>query len=299
MASESNTSNVMVNGQIAYIRKTGSMTNHGVIEINDTSVVHNYSEGYVAPTSVVHGTDLADTTEYTQCETDMENYLGEHWVENPNERTIITNSNVIKTMLATGETNMRTLKNSISDGGELEYIESTGTQYIATSYYPNGNTKYEISYTNSSVNGIVFGAYNNTWTNGSGYYTNVGSNAMSYRHYNSNDNTYVRSSARELVVMDKGSLTINGTQCLNTTTKTFTIDRPLFIFAGNMGGNVEQPVKMRLQYFKIYEGDTLLLHLVPFEDVNGTACLHDKVNNIFYYNAGTGAFIPGPKIVAL
>lgn len=114
MASESATSNVLLTGQSAYVKKNGSMVNHGTIERpNALSAYSLTTEGYIGPNSVLHGTDLADTTEYEQCEAIMKSYLGENWEEDPQERTIITNSNKIKNMLLPGEINMQNLVNSI------------------------------------------------------------------------------------------------------------------------------------------------------------------------------------------
>lgn len=113
MVSESTTSNVMLTGQSAYIKKNGSMVDRGTIEIPNALTSHSYGEGYIGPNSVIHGTDLADTSEYQQCEMAMEDYLQDHWQEISGERTIITNSNVIKQMLLPGEINMQNLVNSI------------------------------------------------------------------------------------------------------------------------------------------------------------------------------------------
>lgn len=100
MASETKTENVMLTGQSAYFKKNGSMVNHGKIEISDTNTKsYSYSEGYVAPNSVIHGTDLANTSEYEACEVAMETYLENYWETKPDERTLVTNSNVIKDLL--------------------------------------------------------------------------------------------------------------------------------------------------------------------------------------------------------
>ena len=99
MTSESGTSNVLLTGQSAYFKKTGSMVNHGTVERNNALTTYSLSEGYIGPDSVVHGTDLADTQEYIACENEMKTYLGNDWEEVSGERTIITNSNNIKERL--------------------------------------------------------------------------------------------------------------------------------------------------------------------------------------------------------
>lgn len=116
MASESTTSNVLLTGQSAYTKKNGSMVNHGTIERQNALSAYSLpSSGYVGPNSILHGTDLEDTTEYIECELEMHSYLGENWEDTPvsNEQLIVTNSNKIKNMLLPGETNMQTLASSI------------------------------------------------------------------------------------------------------------------------------------------------------------------------------------------
>lgn len=115
MASYTTTENIMLTGQSAYFKKNGSMTNHGIVERQNALSAYSLGEGYVAPNSVVHGTDLGDTTEYIQCENAMKDYLGVNWEDTPvdDERLIVTNSNVIKNMLLPGEINMQNIVNSI------------------------------------------------------------------------------------------------------------------------------------------------------------------------------------------
>ncbi|MBR2492016.1 MAG: hypothetical protein IKB64_00930 [Paludibacteraceae bacterium] len=179
---------------------------------------------------------------------------------------------------------------------ELEYIQSSGSQYIDTGIYPDGTTKYELKIKNSTRNGVLFGAYNTTWETGSGLYTNVATSGQyDWVHYNSNTNTTHVSERDADILIDKGRLTINGTMYLNAATKSFTTNRTLYIFAGNMNGKVEQPTAYQLCYFKIYNSDILVRDFIPVSDINGTVCLFDKVTKSYFYNIGSGTFIAGPE----
>lgn len=176
----------------------------------------------------------------------------------------------------------------------VEYIESTGTQYIDTGYCPNGNTRYELKIKNNSRNGVLFGAYNTTWETGSGLYTNVATSGQhDWLHYNSNTNTGHTSEVNNEILMDKGRLIINGGTYLTAETKTFTVNKPLYIFAGNMGGVLEQPTAYQLYYFKIYDNNVLVRDFKPCKDGVGVYCLYDKVEKRYYYNQGTGSFLGG------
>lgn len=179
----------------------------------------------------------------------------------------------------------------------IDYIESTGIQYIDTGFYPTGNTRYELKIQNNTKAGVLFGAYNSTWTNGSGFYTNIGtSNNVDFVHYNSNTATTHISSSEYEMVIDKGVTTIDDTEYANIATKSFTVTRPLYIFAGNMGGALEQPTAYRLCYFKIYDNDVLVRDFKPIRDTEGIYGLYDSVTNGCYYNRGSGSFI-GPGYI--
>lgn len=179
---------------------------------------------------------------------------------------------------------------------ELKYIESTGTQYINTGYYPNGNSGYKLKISDGNSNGVVFGAYNSTWTNGNGFYTNIknSSHRWEYYHYASNSQTSYKSTSTEVIEINKGVVVINNTQVLALSSKSFTVNRPLYVFAGNMNGSVTEAVKCRLYYFEIYDNDVKIMSLIPMrrnrDDVVG---MYDQVSNVFYINSGTGKFIAG------
>ena len=109
MASYSGTENIMLSGQIAYFRKTGGMTNHGTLNLTNALTAKSYSEGYIGPDSILHGTDLAETTDYVTAESNMKEYLDTNWVEIEGERTIVSNSQVIQTALAPGIADMQSI----------------------------------------------------------------------------------------------------------------------------------------------------------------------------------------------
>ncbi len=174
----------------------------------------------------------------------------------------------------------------------IEYIQSSGTQYIDTGYKPNGNTKYSLTSSSVSSAGVMFGAYNSTWTDGSGYYSNAG-NSPDWVHYYANTNTQYTMSGAYNLVIDKGKVTINNTQYLNQSTKSFSVTRNLYIFAGNTAGSLTQPTSYKLYSMKIYTNNVISRDFIPVLDSNNVACLYDKVTGGFFYNQGTGTFTAG------
>ncbi len=181
---------------------------------------------------------------------------------------------------------------------ELEYIQSTGTQYIDTGIKPDGNTRVVAKWTNGTNNGVIFGAYNGDWTAGYGLYQNAASSSGTYwRHYFSNDNTNKVRVTPAVLDMNKGTFIFNNETIYTTATKSNTTSYSMYIFAGNWNGSrVEQKTSLSLWYFQIYDNDTLVRDFVPAKRIaDNTICLYDKVSNAFFTNQGTGVFTAGPE----
>ena len=179
---------------------------------------------------------------------------------------------------------------------QVDYISSTGTQYIDTGFYPTGDTRYDIKFTNCITSGVLFGAYNNTWTDGYGLYTNIGTKGYYYVHYNSNTQVNLTSTAAGTVILDRGVARINSsTFTINANVLNTSVMYPLYILAGNMDGRVEQPVICDLYYFRIYTSAGLQRDYVPVvRRADGKAGLYDRVTGEFYTSASSADFVSAP-----
>lgn len=304
MASENKTENVMLNGQSAYFKKSGSMTNHSTVELENALSSHSYSEGYIGPNSILHGTDLAETTEYTQCEAIMKNYLGDNWEENENERTIITNSNKIKSMLEPGETNMQKLKDNVTfDGTELEYIQGTGTQYITTDYIPNVNSRIELVYGdasayNSSTTAVVLSA-STVLSNTYRYLLGIYDSAFAWSGTSSSSHFSFGSSSRSgkhTLSIHNNIIVLDGETVLNNSSTTFNNLTYLSLWGCTANLSSNYLGRFKLYSCKIYEGDAIVRHFIPCKDVDGVVCLYDKITKTYFYNKGSDTFNAGPAL---
>ena len=305
MASENKNENVMLTGQTAYFKKNGSMTNLGVIERpNALSAYSMTTEGYVASGSILHGTDLADTNEYIECENVMRNYLGENWQEVENERTIITNSNVIKNMLLPGETNMQSLANSIVPDPTLDYtlldwVETKGNNYITlgtTATTGSGVVGFDLDFmpldSFSDVNAIkyIFGKF---YTNNSRNYfvLQLDSSTTHNRFYNYADQSYrdaklIQGQRQQMSLHDKVLTFPDGTtetlSNVTSSTGTVKIGMSRTIVANGYA-------KVRVYGVKTYNSvGTMLRNCIPVRNnLTGQAKLFDLVSNVYMYNTGT------------
>lgn len=181
---------------------------------------------------------------------------------------------------------------------ELEYIQSTGTQYIDTGFKANNNTHVlmdsEFLETPSS-NTALFGA--RTSANNKNY-------AMLFipSYFRSDYNTsYTQTwsiSAKIRRIYDKNKQTtrIDGDNQSYSNVK-FQTDYNLTLFAINAAGTVLWFASMRLFSCKIYDNGTLIRDFIPCKNAAGVIGLYDLVNSKFYANAGKGVFTAGQEVV--
>ncbi len=192
---------------------------------------------------------------------------------------------------------------------QLDWIQSSGTQWINTGYSPNVNTKIEASFNTCTRRnwGVYFGCSTddeardgvqvrwysgnnrlNAWF-GSGDYTKEGSIDVA-------QNTDVT------VTLERGLFTLNG-KTATLTAQSVPDANPLYLFAGyclhTQGGAAEtidtanhvyRPQAMRLYSFKVSEAGVMKRDFVPCCNATGEAGLWDRVEGRFYGNQGTGTF---------
>lgn len=184
----------------------------------------------------------------------------------------------------------------------LEYIQSSGTQYINANL-PNYTTGFKVElkyqFTVEKSNQFLWGAegyspYNRNyfkrsssskmevgayWYNSINFYTNIGT-------------TYT-AVVRTLKNIEQ-SLYIDGSMQWSSAsymTENRTELTP-YIFALNARGTPSEFAYMKLYYIKFYDNTNRLLRdFIPVLDSNNIPCLYDKVSETFFYNAGSGTFL--------
>lgn len=182
---------------------------------------------------------------------------------------------------------------------EVEYIESSGTQYVDTGFKPNQNTRVSLDFE------INAGAISTT-TSLLGGRTAYQNNDFSFWCFNTSQ--WLTVYGTELAYIDAGSFTGRHTlnKNKNVTTidgKTSTVDfnnfqspNNLLLFTKKQDGAMESKFAvMKVYACQIYDNGTLVRDYVPSIDKNGVAGLFDKVSKHFYGNAGSGSFAYGAE----
>lgn len=189
---------------------------------------------------------------------------------------------------------------------EVEYIESTGTQYIDTGIIGNG--EFEVSYkfrkTNADKkNTIIAGARSATQHLILGQITE--NNKFTYGYLNNyttlSSVIIEQNKDYEVKISYKNGsqiVTINGVNVASSNwsgeEKT---DLNILLFKRNFYSDNDKLNSFigRIYLCKIIQNGTLVRDFIPCL-LNGEVGMWDKVNKVFYPNAGTGEFLKG-KII--
>lgn len=176
---------------------------------------------------------------------------------------------------------------------QVEYIESTGSQYIDTEFVPNSNTTVEmrVAFTDISATANLFCARGETTLSNTYTCFIITGSGIRFDYYNSvNGQTgYIPSVAEIMTIKaNKNKIYINDVLKYTYSTATFTAGGNMWLLtsyvrSGNSYGTVQNRSKAKLYSCKIYDGDTLVRDFVPSVDTeSGKAGLYDNVNDKFY-----------------
>lgn len=185
----------------------------------------------------------------------------------------------------------------------VEYLESTGTQYINTSYYPNNLTDVECKFMFNQLpsNAVpsVFGvrASNNSVQQ---FLTSV-SNGVLWIVNGLNNNSIP--SIRP-VVNTEYILRITPQKAYWNGTEIYTMTRSvancpnlsMLMFGRNTYSGLANQFSGKIYYLKIYEAGVLVRNFIPCMNSSNVAGMYDTVNGVFYANAGTGTFNTGAVV---
>ena len=172
---------------------------------------------------------------------------------------------------------------------ELEYIESTGEQYIDTGYVFRNKPKVigEIMITSSTNmdimgnNNLRAGCFIINYENLNFYYRYSDASYTLFRTNTSIKTWHNFEFSDKLIIdgIEKGGI---NSYDFSSNTQSFLIGK------GRIFGLA------KFKEIKMYDGDELVRDLVPYykKDINKVGML-DKVQNVFYENQGTGEFLWG------
>lgn len=188
---------------------------------------------------------------------------------------------------------------------QLEYIQSTGTQYINTGFKPANTTKVVADFemtANSGSHQMIFGERPNSQGSAKGQYVLGYAGHKSPAVWRSDFGTSQVSFASSIgwggrmTAIKDGNVCTLGSSSVTNTTSTFTASYALTLFAGNTGGEMGSYTSVKLYSCQIYDNGTLTRNFIPCKNASGAVGLYDIVGAEFYANAGSGTFAAGPVV---
>ena len=183
---------------------------------------------------------------------------------------------------------------------EVEYIQSSGTQYINTWLYPNPYTKTEAKYQETTYvsYSTLFGTRNGSYGRYLFRYSTDGNKITVHRSASASSSyqyidTAIWYDHNDHIVLLNYEFYLDSTLLKTFTSPSDSTAFPysLYLFALNDKWTANDYWYYKLYYFKIYDSGTLVRDFIPvIRKSDNKPWLYDLVNDQFYTNAGTGEF---------
>lgn len=196
-------------------------------------------------------------------------------------------------------------RNPFDDYQEVEYIQSSGTQYVNTLYIPSVNTKIETDIqwgtqstswaaffgatgNDSSADWILWRIYSSTSTNFNPWFCNA-------TYWERQITTTIN--AWHNIVLKSWSCNLDWTSYTITTSST-PYQSSIDLFAwNNWWTHWWRASQCAIKTFKIYESWTLVRDFVPcYRKSDNVIWLYDLVKDQFYTNSWTWTFTKWPDV---
>lgn len=196
------------------------------------------------------------------------------------------------------------LTRSMGEGIELlEYIESSGTQWIDTGFYANQDSRIVcecLATTPIPTFYFPFGAR----TSLSYGFDSALTPTQVFYHYGGYNTFQNFSYTASRITIDANQntcsfITASGSTSITFEKHNFSTQYPVFLFSLNESGasiGTSYAWRGRIYSCQIYDNGTLVHEYLPAKDTGGVICMYDNVEKEYIYNAGTGEFLAGPKV---
>ena len=188
---------------------------------------------------------------------------------------------------------------------ELEYIQSSGVQYIDTGLTTAaGTTEIKV------VSDVIFPSVSNSvnTSNGSRIFCISEPNAGLQVYLNGG---YIRNQATAAVAVQANTryvietvttasirnITVNGYTQTQYFSRSITDNAPIYTLGSPLWGKTNDGgIVAKIYSQKFYINSNLVRDFIPVKDSNNIPCLYDKVTGQFFYSETNNGFVAGPEI---
>lgn len=185
---------------------------------------------------------------------------------------------------------------------ELEYIESSGTQYIDTGFHPTQSTRIimDVQMTTLNPDGHewFFGARRTGSVAAFGFFWNYSAQKFgaTYGNKQVDISSAVGKNERIIIDQNRNQLTFNG-QSYTFPVATFQTPVNLPLLARNTNGTLAAYISAKVWSAQLFDDGQLIRDYVPCKNPSNEVGLYDLVDGEFYPNAGAGVFSAGPEVI--
>ena len=227
--------------------------------------------------------DYTDLNRVDNCLEDLVARLGRVGCNVPGyERLRIERSKKPETQLPDGYT-------------ELQYLESSGTQWIDTGIKPDQTYALKIKFqTEQSSSGGIAVSDANWQSNGFGIWCN----AAAFGNGTMQTTEWHGTTPIEIELSQQG-LFVNGNLTWTPDTATFTVPANMTLFALNRNGSIAEKLTGKIYFAQLLKAGKPVRNFIPCTNPSGIPGMYDAVEDKFYGNAGTGVFLAGPPRATL
>ena len=180
---------------------------------------------------------------------------------------------------------------------QIDYIQSTGVQYIDTGFTANQDTKIEVKY-NSQItregDAFVFGSRESFNAPGIAVCPNFeGQYFAQYNHVYATTGPTYTTNIDNTIIFDKNKYYMNGILYYTFDYANFTTPGSMILFAcrsTNQGGIICKG-ELKMYYCRIWDNGVLIRDFIPvIRKADQKPGLYDLVEHKFYTNKGAGEF---------
>jgi hypothetical protein len=197
-----------------------------------------------------------------------------------------------------GDTQVRPSGWLPSEYQEVEYIQSSGSQYIDTGFAPNWNTELEFDFAPTSTSGYQGYFWSDyDWNNTT--FQSYNDRLFSYWNQYWASWTYFVANTRYLLEFKSWTVRLNWNTIRTVSITTFTVPHSALICAvyrkaynwiSNYGSE-------KVYWLKLWDSWTLVRDFVPcYRKLDSVIWMYDLVNNVFYTNSWSWVFTKWPDV---
>ena len=184
---------------------------------------------------------------------------------------------------------------------QVEWLESTGTQYIQTDYYPTNNMQLQARACRmGDINDYqqLFGRRGGGATIGLYLRRRNDTNcAYDFNFRGSFSKSVFPNDTFVDIDINKNVCKVNGTQVASVTASTFTTTTyPFLLFAHSDKGRIADFLRGRISRIKITDGSIQHDYISCYRRSDMKPGMYDLISRTFLTNQGTGEFLLGPSI---